>query len=291
MTAPGAISAMPIAEGLTYLLREKTRAIDSECARFLAEGDAEALHDLRVAMRRLRSLFAGFALCFREGSTQPKRLRALHKETNAARDLEVTLALVEKLQLALPALQQQWREQLEQEYRRLREGIPPAWRALSVELTSPEGLLAESLTEMPLGAFAASLAGVEEKKLLRGMKSLSEQWKEQRAHKLRISGKRVRYLLEPFTEESKASVAAVAELKQFQDLLGDYHDVMVLRQRLHALRREDSREQRDQLERAGRRLKKTLRQLRKSFLHQYWSKQRRRLRDTLQQAQRSLTQS
>jgi len=291
MTSTVPITAMPIREGLAALLREKTDTIDNQCTQFLIGDDVEALHDLRVAMRRLHSLFAGFSPCFSEENTLPKRLRALHKKTNAARDIEVTLALVEKLQLDLPQLQQQWRKQLEQEYRLLRETIPPAWQALCSELTQPQEMLAGNLPDQALGTYAATLAAAKIKKLNSEMRALGNKWTKQRAHKLRICGKRVRYLLEPFVEESESVATAVAQLKRFQDLLGDYHDIVVLRQKLHNLQQDDSAHNPEQYERACHRLDKALRQLRKTFLRDYRRKKRQRLHDLLHQAGESLGQT
>lgn len=291
MTDSEALITRSISAGLTALLEAKSRAIDSECARFLAIGDAEALHDLRVAMRRMHSLFTCFTPCFSNETTLPKRLRAALKSTNGARDLEVMLALLEKLQLELPWLQQQWQKQLEEEYQRLREQLPPAWQALSAELKAPSELFVSSLPEETLGAYAAGLVAEEKKKLLRRSKLLGKKWDEQRAHKLRIHGKRVRYLLEPFVAESEHAATAVNQIKQFQDLLGDYHDIVVLRQKLRTLCRTDTIPNTEQLVRARRCLKKNLRQLRKTFLREYRGKKGKHFHDTLRAAQKSLAQN
>lgn len=292
MTDTHPLIANSIAGGLIRLLQEKSREIDTECARFHLAGDAEALHDLRVAMRRAHSLFAGFASSFSDETTLPEQLRALQKTTNAARDLEVTLVLMAKLKLELPDLQQQWQEQLAREYRRLREQLPPAWQMLSAQLDRPSELLLESLPETPLGPYAAALATGERKKLLGGIKSLGKKWGDRRAHRLRIHGKRMRYLLEPFIEESKAAATAVNHLKRFQDLLGDYHDSVVLRQKLHCLRLLDSPLPMGtvRLDSASRRLKKSLRQQRKTFIHAYPEKRGQGLCDVLRQAEDSLAQ-
>ena len=60
---------------------------------------------------------------------------------------------------------------------------------------------------------------------------------DSRAHRLRIRGKRLRYLLEPFARQHRPCARAVETLKQLQDLLGDHHDMTILRARLKTLRR------------------------------------------------------
>jgi hypothetical protein len=47
-------------------------------------------------------------------------------------------------------------------------------------------------------------------------------------HRARIAAKRLRYLLEPLTDENQPAHAAVARLKQVQTLLGELHDLQVL---------------------------------------------------------------
>lgn len=283
-------AAKPIGAGLGQLLKEKSVELDAACVRFQEVNDPEALHELRVAMRRLHTLFDGFAPCFCEQSSLPERLHSLQKETNAARDLEVTLSLVEHLQLDLTPLQQRWREQLTAEYRRLRETIPSAWQGLSVELEAPRGLLVKNLPQMPLGTYAAALAKAEQKKLRQRIKSLLAVWGAKRAHRLRIRGKRVRYLLEPFVEESDAATTAVARLKKFQDLLGDYHDIVVLIQKLRTLPPNESRQNSDRLAHARRVLKKTKRKLHQRFVRQYRAEKNKRLQTAITKACASLAQ-
>lgn len=291
MNPTESLAAMPVAEGLVYLLRKQSAAIDIESDRFLATGDTESLHDLRVAMRRLRALLSGFSSCFNKETSLSKRLRSLQRSTNTARDLEVGLALVEKCQLTLPWLVQQWREQLDEEYRGLREALPRKWQELSRELQTPEHLLLDTLPQSTLGAFTATLEAKESEELLAEMKSLIKKWGERRAHKLRIRGKRVRYLLEPFTGGSHAAADAVVQLRKMQDLLGDLNDIVVLRQAISTSLHDNLLSHSDRPRQACRRLKQRARQLRKNFLRKYGGKQRYQLRQSLRQAGDNLAQA
>ncbi|OGR61514.1 MAG: hypothetical protein A2X36_10475 [Elusimicrobia bacterium GWA2_69_24] len=47
-------------------------------------------------------------------------------------------------------------------------------------------------------------------------------------HSARITGKRLRYLLEPFQERSKAWARCIKALKALQDILGELHDLHIL---------------------------------------------------------------
>jgi len=288
MAADTHLATTLVATALKQLLQDKRRIIDSECERFVGIGDAESLHDLRVAIRRLHSLFVGFAHCFRHDSALPDALHALFRETNHARDLEVTLALLQGQQLALPWLQQQWQSELEAEYRRLRECLPPSWRALSQQFEAPEALLAETQPATTLGRYAAAQAAGQQKTLLKRVKRVCRKWNDKRAHKLRIHGKCIRYLLEPLADEQPNAAMAVARLKQFQDQFGDYHDLVVLRKRLRRLQRNAPLNHFSALRQARLQLKQEQRQQRRSIRRGYLGKALRQLHDALVAAQEEL---
>jgi CHAD domain-containing protein len=278
------------AAALQQLIAAKQRVIDRECERFVSIGDAESLHDLRVAMRRLHSLFAGFPHCFRKAHPAPGTLHALFRETNHARDLEVSLAWLHREPLALPWLAAQWQQQLEEEYRRLRQTLPPRWLALSPNLADPKPLLYSPLPAATFGGYAATRATAQERQLLKRLSRLHKRWDDKRAHKLRIRGKRLRYLLEPFAEEHPAAARAVAQLKGFQDKLGDYHDVMVLRQRLRRLLHDPRPDHSSAIQRARQQLKQEQRRQRTAIRSHYLAKMAGKLPRLLSAARRELAQ-
>ncbi|MGM0593274.1 MAG: CHAD domain-containing protein [Pseudomonadota bacterium] len=271
-----ALNQTGIEPGLERLLREKRQAIDRESERFVQIGDAEALHDLRVAMRRLHSLFVAFAPAMDSKAAFPTELKRLLKETNHARDLEVTLALLRGQQLGLDWLETRWQQELEQEYQRLRDTLPPAWYALAPALEQPATLIRPHLPGQQLGPLAAQLLKRHGKQLNKRRKKLCAEWADKPAHKTRIVGKQVRYLLEPFAAECNRCSKAVKRLKGFQDWLGDYHDVVVLRAKLKTLLPETDARQRQQLKQARKQLDRQRRALKKRYLKRYCNKQLQR---------------
>jgi len=279
------LPALPVDTSLERLLLAKRQVLDREYERFVRVGDPESLHDLRIAMRRLHSLFIGFSPCFNTNNAKEKSLKALFKETNHARDLEVTLALVDKHQLGLPWLQQQWQKDLATEYLRLRECLPSGWRSLSKQFNTPQTLLNEQLPSEAIGVYASIQINRQKKKLLKRIKRVSKNWDNRHAHALRIRGKRLRYLLEPFAEgESQANIA-VSKLKRFQDQLGDYHDLVVLRQRLKRLQQDSPLTHYKALELAREKLKQKQQDLRRTIRKDYSGKHYRKLRKALEAAQ------
>lgn len=255
----------PTTEAMSTLLRQRSAEIDSECERFLTRGDAEALHDLRVALRRLHSLFVAFAPLIAPTSRLPNALRQLQKRSNTARDLEVSLTILRGDKLKLPWLEQLWLGQLEQEYRKLRHSLPPAWQALRVELEQPEQLLEHPLPQAPLGPLTAELLQRGRRQFRRHQRKLCRHWRDKAAHRLRIEGKQLRYLLEPFADELPPCHTAVKRLKRYQDRLGDYHDLVVLRAKLKRLLADSEPARRRQLKQARKKLQKQRRSLRRKI--------------------------
>lgn len=283
------LTTTAIDHGLPALLASRRETIDEESRRFVDIGDAEALHDLRVAMRRLHSLFVAFDTAVDPANTFSRRLKQILKQTNHARDLEVSLAILQNNRLDLPWLKQQWQEELEQEYAQLRDTLPAAWQQLAPELDRPETILNPQCSDTSLAGLAAELLAEQRKALKKGRAKLCRKWKDKPAHKLRVLGKQQRYLCEPFAEELPACGRAVDKLKSFQDLLGDYHDIVVMREKLETLHdQEQVTTRQKQLRKACRRLGKWRSKLRKKAKKQYCAQRGKKLEKAIAAAGRSL---
>jgi len=213
--------------------------------RKVAKGfDAEEIHDLRVASRRLREALALFADCFPE-----KRVRRIRKRvkqvTDILGDLRNTdeallflsgLSSAERepaqagLDLLLAGLQKEReaaRQRLEKDLGSLRP--TPLRRAIREELSRPE-LFGNQRTDpfQPLVRFADQAIA---NRALPVADLLPQALFEANAgaqHRLRIAIKRLRYrleILEPlFTRDYEVLHAT---LKGYQELLGKLHDLDV----------------------------------------------------------------
>ena len=94
--------ALPLEQVVQRLALAQLDAAATACARVADRDDAEALHDYRVALRRLRSLLRAYAPWYDPVPKHlRKRLRRLVRATNAARDTEVQ---IEWLRHTLPRL-------------------------------------------------------------------------------------------------------------------------------------------------------------------------------------------
>lgn len=214
--------------------------------------DAEALHDFRVAIRRLRSTVRAYRAHLEGGIGRKdrRRLRKLAGATGGARDGEVMigwmddrrgglsgdevhgldwlLARLRKRQAKLDAgLREEVARDFERECERLAERLE--WYAARVAAGDPR--------EAPrMGGAVAELA-VEQADVLKGaLDGVSSIKEQERLHEGRIDAKRLRYLLEPFADDDEGVRAVVKRIKKLQDVLGQMHDAYVAGQLLAAER-------------------------------------------------------
>jgi CHAD domain-containing protein len=202
----------------------------------MKQWDADAIHDARVATRRLKAAIDVLQPILSSDHRKPfgKILRKLRRQLGPLRDLDVMLDHLEHLGTSRSNDARRWViEHLESDRDELRKRTtskmdPPkilarlgAWWGVREELAecrdAVDVLLAESL-HLQLDAFIER-AGSEE---VAGD-----------PHALRIAGKSLRYTLEMAVEEGHRLPAALMRaFKQMQDALGQWHDFVVLAERL-----------------------------------------------------------
>lgn len=228
--APAAVSA---------LLQERLDRVEETRARLDGTPDREALHDFRVALRRLRSLLRIYRGLI--GQDVPRRLlrrlRRVARATNTSRDLEVKLEwlagqraeLRPKHQVGhrwlVDRLEQGKREADEAAGGEIADHYPRAVAGLRRRLAdlAHRGLGAAPAFATVTAALLRELEGELEEHLGR-VTTIADQ---EEAHAARIVGKRLRYLLEPLRDVLPGSEELVARCKEMQDVLGEMHDADV----------------------------------------------------------------
>ncbi len=206
--------------------------------------DPEALHDLRVALRRLRSTLRAYPSALRGAISKKRRasLRELVGFTSAGRDAEVQVAWIDEVMPSLGPAERRgaeaWRVSLESAKGAVYEGLR------AEKLGALEGLLARLRSDLgeyevryyvhaddaarprfgDVLAEAAARHLAELVETLRGVRTLAD---EARAHEARIFGKRLRYVLEPVREAVPETKPTLDQLKQLQELLGELQDLSV----------------------------------------------------------------
>ena len=214
--------------------------------RVLAGDSPDALHELRVSLRRLRSTLQAFEshLERRPTARALERLRELGARSNEARDAEVQIAwLAERRsqiargpRAALAALGAELERRRDQSLARLNERLPGRFETLREELERSLGgyrTWVQLAAPDPSPTFAAVLAEKLRKQAARLRERLSEivsASDPDPCHAARIEAKRLRYLLEPVAAHLPEGKRAVRSLKELQDVLGEMHDLEILTQ-------------------------------------------------------------
>lgn len=205
--------------------------------------DDEALHDLRVALRRLRSTLRAHPSAVRGAvpKKRARRLRDLVQFTSAGRDAEVQLAWLETTSESLGATEREGAERWRTQLAHTRDTV---YRTLRTEkLDHLETLidrLAEDLSEYAVrfvvnaephassfGSLVASSARRELAELTHTLRAVRTLEDEAVAHEARIIGKRLRYVLEPVRGTVPELDPALSSLKALQDALGELQDLAV----------------------------------------------------------------
>jgi len=216
---------------------------DSALGRLERGEDEEALHDFRVALRRLRSVVRAYRR-FLKGSAKKKlraRLSALAASTNAARDLEVQMEWLSK---RAPELEPEARSgalHLAERLRARGDETPPS-ETLRREFDPLRDSLRKSLSRLRLrlddeASFLSAtgdLVAESASRLKACLEAISSAEDGDGLHRARIEAKRLRYLLEPISAEVPEARALVKEMKSLQDVLGELQDMRVLSQSIAA---------------------------------------------------------
>jgi CHAD domain-containing protein len=232
---------LPAGAAVAMALRGFADAIEANVPGVVADIDTEFLHDLRVAVRRTRSLLKLTA------DAVPARLTARYGPgfrwfgdlTTPTRDLDVFLLEVDDLAGTLVAGQpgdlvpfaEHLRRQRDAQWRAMVRGLRSArfarlmsgWRSALDELVADDHQPSD-------GVSARQLAQVKTRRALRRVtrtaQVITADSPAEQVHALRKRGKELRYALETFQPlcEPTAYRATVKALRRLQDVLGAFQD-------------------------------------------------------------------
>ena len=215
--------------------RDGFAAIAAACIRhfrlneplLLKTGEADALHQTRVALRRLRSAFSSFRPLLAgdpRALALSRELRWLAGELGEARDLDVLIPKLEahrraRLEPARALALSQARSALKSLRARALMLDLAEWLAIGALRREPAD---PALAREPIAALAASLLRGHRKRLKRRGQNLSA-LDDHHRHRARIEAKKLRYATEFFASlwtEKKAK----ARLRRFLEALEDLQD-------------------------------------------------------------------
>jgi CHAD domain-containing protein len=231
--------------GLGRLLGRLWQVVAANIAGVVAQVDCEFLHDLRVAIRRTRSLLGqlGQAIPPRDLTMLSRGLSWAGQATGPLRDLDVYLlefnALESRIPPELAGALLPLREHLEQRQRLAHrelvavfagqrwQRVTARWRELARRLEQGQTRFAGA--RQPLGELAGQRLQRLARRLLRDGRAIEPSSVPEALHELRKRGKKLRYLLELLAPLWNASMARplVRSIKELQELLGEHQDAVV----------------------------------------------------------------
>jgi CHAD domain-containing protein len=233
---PAAQSVRIIALGY---LEDATRAFE----RTGNADDALALHDFRVALRRLRTTLRAYRPLLEDSvrGKPHKLLGEIAEGTNRVREAEVALEWLRPLATGMTPGERvglQWlvdrvdarrAKDLEQCLADTRRSFTAAARKVHKGLVAYRQTVQ---TEPSINdeSFAGALrtAAVEQARELDQLLGEIQHLEDEAAHRARIAAKRLRYVVEPVRSILAGGNELITRLKAIQDLLGELHDLQEL---------------------------------------------------------------
>lgn len=230
---------MPAWEGVSELARAYLDDARRAAPGLGARPDPDALHDFRVALRRLRGLLRAYRAPL--GPRIPKKLRrrlsTVAESTGAGRDADVMLTWIAGQMKGLSRSERVGARWLAARIKARRDADPDARRLPNrfdrLDRRLRKCLAAEARTAgSPVGP---SFAGTTARLVTDAAVSLTEALREihkpgdaEAAHHARLAGKRLRYLLEPVADAAAGAPGLIERLRGLQELLGEFDECEVM---------------------------------------------------------------
>lgn len=214
--------------GLVHWMNEVPKEADKAADGF----DSEAVHDLRVALRRCRSMADGFRAIdpHKDWKRMRRQATALFDSLGALRDCHVITEWTQKLGQADDPITRHLLGHLRQQETVLQEQAKSAidvfdrkqWQRWTRQLS-------QRARRLPLGSHVFQVLALEKLISARRLEAPALRSGNDIAfHKLRIGLKKFRYVVENFLPQLHHEWKA--GLKHIQDLLGEIHDLDVVRE-------------------------------------------------------------
>src|SRR6266704_238906 len=218
--------ARPEHHGLSFSMDRVLKELEN----FRASSDPDVVHDLRVAMRRCRSVAAVMEEVDPDSAWPAMRkvARKLFQGLGALRDAQVMNEWVKKLAPESDPVRAHLQAAFESNEPKLRENAlrlaakfdQKSWRRLERTLRKRSRLV-------PAGSLPAQCLGLERFESAKELHAKALRTEKPKPwHALRIGLKRFRYTVESLLPEQYAAWSD--NLKRVQDLLGAIHDLDVL---------------------------------------------------------------
>ena len=233
---------MTIRQALSAILLSQLDMMESNIPGIRDDIDTEFLHDFRIANRRTRSLISGLKTALPAPVRKPGKefFSWLSKQTSTLRDIDVFLLAFRQYRQLLPA-------EMYQQLKPLRSFLEQRREAEKTELLGAldsvrfhdsmrdwrdvleEGLQDETGNDSGVVDAAAQAIWMAWKRMRKQGRQAAGAKSDEALHELRISGKKLRYLLEAFRSlyPPRDVERAIRQLRKLQNVLGDIVDYQV----------------------------------------------------------------
>ncbi len=244
--APGVRSENRMSEAGRKILHFHFRRMARQEKGAIKGAEIEALHDMRVATRRMRAALKIFEPYFEEDALRSfgRNLRRTGRALGQVRDLDVLLDRLQRYTATLPETERGGLDRLRQAWEAQREAARRGMLAFLASdryrqfkrdfgnfLTTADAgsrPLTRNQPQRVLVCHVAASAVWLDFESIRTYEWVLERASLETLHQLRIAIKGLRYLLEFLREVlGREAGPVIAELVQTQDLLGDLHDADV----------------------------------------------------------------
>jgi len=227
-------------EWLAGVLRERFAEVVSNREAALSESGVEGVHDMRVAIRRLRSMISGFAEIAEKFPLKNVRkdLKRLADALGKVRDADVSIEALlklrekadgEKVVAGIDIFIERFREKRSEAFENLKPHLSP--ESIDELATQFEKALDASINQREL--FTVTNLGDAQAQIISNrvddFRKLADAFYDpfsvKRLHRLRIAGKHLRYAIELFLPDLQTDAKDVAEsVAKMQTRLGEVHD-------------------------------------------------------------------
>jgi CHAD domain-containing protein len=240
----------PPLEHLLFQLRTQYEAIVRHDPGVRLGADPEEVHDLRVAVRRLRAMLRAARPMLAPEWSEPLRseLRWLAGELGPLRDADVFVAYLRAEAARLEESDGAGMEQLEALVEEDREtaharAVAALRSARYLSLLRELERTARAPRVRSAGAELEGIAAAEFRKLRKAARRIHSSSSDEELHALRIRGKRARYAAElAATAVGKRARKFLKAAKSFQDVVGEHQDAVVAEEHLRRLQARGGRE-------------------------------------------------
>jgi CHAD domain-containing protein len=211
--------------------------------------DAEAVHDLRVAIRRFSQVLRIFKPCFRgkEGRKIRRELKQIMDLAGEVRNCDIALELMAKAQRHDTTALRPKLESLRRDYERALVGFLRHWidRKSSLKwrgaVASAAATNGEALGKAPIARTAQRmLPRMAQEFFERGNEAAKTKVSPRELHQFRIVSKKFRYTLELFTSVYGPPLhSSLEKIRRAQGLLGNINDCDTVRSMLSPYKEAD----------------------------------------------------